>query len=408
MSSTEGPTRFIIHSPEGWGKTTVLAHFDDTIIAGNERGIPRDLPFSVATMHLDSWEGVLDFVDSLRRDRHPFRHVGFDTLDWIEPMIHRFVCARDTGRKTEMNPGAHELISIEDYGWSKGYIVAEEEFRKFLRELDQLQHERGMHISFAMHSHVVTFKNPAGPDFDRWEPKCHKRVARSALEWGENVFFGHFDTVAGKIPSEEKAKKDAARPKGVGGDRRLIATTHTAMWDAKNRHRLPPIIEVSDPRALIPLITGAHLQKRTTPEGWTSPQIGSVPATSEPNNVVPFTRSTQPAQSSTNGHADSRTWTEPSRPEPADTTDRRATHGTPTASAQASATPATQHDLDQRQAMAPGMRADVKDALDRAQHARGIAYVRKVEDWLTRADTDDKIKKVIEKVNKDLAGNAPA
>lgn len=416
MSTVDGPSRFVIHSVEGFGKTTLLAHFPRTLIIGNERGIPRDLPFSVATAHVDTWEGVFDIVDSLRRDEHDFLHAAFDTADWIEPLAHRFVCNRDSGRKTEMNPGQNVLESIEDYGYGKGYIVAEEEFRKLLNAIDILQHERGMHVSFAMHSHVVNFKNPAGLDYDRWEPKCHKRVARAILEWAENVFFGHFDVVSGKIPEEEKAKKLAARPKGIGGDRRLVGTTHTAMWDGKNRNRLPPEIELRDPRELIPLILGEHLKTRTPFPGYAAVdgQAAGVPAPTQhanapaastpasatrtaPANDAPKATSADPARTS------SRTWTEPRRDvpasssdtngrhvEPAESTDRRATHGTAT-------TPTSTATPDPR-----------VELLDRSERVRGLAYRRKVEDWLSRAPNDVAIAKVIAKVNNDLAGNAPA
>ncbi len=49
-SRTDGPTRLAMHTVEGFGKTTLLAHFPKPLVVGAENGIPRDLGFSVSTV----------------------------------------------------------------------------------------------------------------------------------------------------------------------------------------------------------------------------------------------------------------------------------------------------------------------------------------------------------------------
>jgi hypothetical protein len=42
---------------------------------------------------------------------------------------------------------------------------------------------------------------------------------------------------------ETRVRKDGAtKAKAEGGDRRIVFTTHTAGWDAKNRHGLPEVM----------------------------------------------------------------------------------------------------------------------------------------------------------------------
>ncbi len=267
-AQVDGPARVAVHSDEGWGKTTLLCHFPKPLVVGAENGVPRDIGFSVPVIRPQSWLDLFDLVGSLTTDRHDYKTVGFDTVDWIEPLIYRFVLDRDSKRQTEVNPKGRLLESIEDYGYGKGYLVAEEEFRKLITALDVLQAKRGMHVVMLMHSKVRTFKNPSGPDYDRWEPKCHDRIARVIVEWAENVLFGFFEINASKVPEDKERHKmspDKARAKGFGGGVRLIGTQKNALYDAKNRVKLPPQIEFNDPTELIPLLLGEHLDRVAPP-----------------------------------------------------------------------------------------------------------------------------------------------
>ncbi len=263
-STSDGPARLALYSVHGWGKTTFAAHMPTPIILGAERGVPRDLGFSVKEIHPAKWMDFFDLVDGLINDRHNYETLVIDTIDWVEPMIHKFVCDRDSNRKTEINAKGHALESIEDYGWGKGYGVAEEEFRKLIGAIDVLQAKRGLHVALLMHSKVATFKNPSGPDFDRNEPKPHQRIAKVISEWAENLLFGFFQIDSAKIGADIQRNEKTARAKGVGSGIRMIGTRQTAMYDAKNRVRLDTEMEYHDPSQLIPHILG-ELVKRDDP-----------------------------------------------------------------------------------------------------------------------------------------------
>jgi hypothetical protein len=244
------PTRFAMHGVPGIGKTTLAAEFPLPVFESPEAGFPRDLPYRPKVLPTPTkWEDVLEHVDFLTNEEHPFETIVYDTVDWLEPLLWRFCCERDSGRKTELNKSGAKLISIEDYGFQKGYIAAEEEFRHFVDKLDVLQVKRGMHVVMLMHSHIKNFKNPTGPDFDQWKPKPHALVSAIVSEWAENFFFGFYDIAAAKLVDEKKAK-------GVGGSKRILGTRSTAAYDAKNRIGLQAEVEFEDPRALIPFLLG--------------------------------------------------------------------------------------------------------------------------------------------------------
>jgi hypothetical protein len=180
------------------------------------------------------------------------------------------VCRRDSGRKTELNKGGHELISIEDYGYGKGYVAAQEEFRRLLEALDRLQRDRAMHVVILMHSAIRKFENPNGLNYDRWEPKMHLKSARLITEWVENLFFGYYETEAGKLGDEKKAK-------GVSTGRRMLGTRYNAMYDAKNRMNLPEAIELKQPSDMIPYLLGEHLVGADTPTHAAPARTASAP-----------------------------------------------------------------------------------------------------------------------------------
>jgi hypothetical protein len=262
-SRNDGPARIGIHGGEGTGKTTLAAYMPAPLIVGTENGVPRDLGFSVATLRPRTWPDVFGVIKSLTYDRHSFQSLVIDTMDWLEVLIHHYVCQRDTERETEMNPKKRKLESIEDYGYGKGYLVAEEEVRRMIELLDVLQGKRGLHVAVLMHSSIRTFKNPSGPDFDRYEPKCHARVAAVIKEWCENLMFLHFEMDASKISEDKERHKmapDRARAKGISSGVRLCGAQLSAMYDAKNRVRMPAVMELSDPNQIVSMLLGEHLR----------------------------------------------------------------------------------------------------------------------------------------------------
>ena len=58
-----------------------------------------------------------------------------------------------------------------------------------------------------------------------------KSVAPLLKEWADLVLFANYVT--------RIAEKDSGKTRGVGGKERVLYATHTAAYDAKNRHGLP-------------------------------------------------------------------------------------------------------------------------------------------------------------------------
>jgi hypothetical protein len=223
------PQKAVIYGPEGVGKSTLASLTPEAVFLDTEGG----------THHLDvirldeasSWEEIKATVARLATAQHPFKSLVIDTADWLEKRLAEHLCAKAN------------KDSIEDFGYGKGWVLLAEEFGRFLSSLDALL-ARGMHVIFLAHSTVRKFEAPdqAG-SYDRFELKLSKQAAPLLKEWADLVLFANFVT--------KVAEKDNGKMRGVGGKERVLFTTHTAAYDAKNRHglqdKLPFTIEALAP-----------------------------------------------------------------------------------------------------------------------------------------------------------------
>lgn len=210
------PQKAVVYGPEGVGKSTLASQFPEPVFLDTEGG----------THHLDvvrfpeasTWDDITAAVAQLATGDHNFKTLVIDTADWLEKRLAEHIC-----RKANKE-------SIEDFGYGKGYVILAEEFAKFLTSLDTLI-RRGMHVVLLAHSTVRKFESPdqAG-SYDRYELKLSKQVGPLLKEWADLILFANYVT---KI-----AENESGRKRGVGGRERTLFTTHTAAFDAKNRHGL--------------------------------------------------------------------------------------------------------------------------------------------------------------------------
>ena len=220
-----GPWRILLYGVEGIGKTTFAAATPSPIFLGAEDG----------SGHLDvarfpspgSWGDVRAAVETLVREKHDYRTLVVDTVDWAEPLLWEFICARD------------KKANVEDYGYGKGYQVALDEWRVLLAQLERLRGV-GVNVLLLGHTHLKPFKNPEGDDFDRYELKLHLKAGGLLKEWSDAVLFANHETFAKK---DERTK----RVKGVSTGARWLYTTRTAAYDAKNRFGFPEMLPLSWP-----------------------------------------------------------------------------------------------------------------------------------------------------------------
>ena len=208
------PQKTVIYGPEGIGKTTLAAQFPAPIFLDTESGSHH---LEVARLAVPkSWDEVTSAVHALSTEPHEFKTLVIDTIDWLEKLLVEDICRQNN------------KASIEDFGYGKGYVVLAEETTKFLASLNPLL-VRGMHVVLLAHCRIAKFEQPdAAGAYDRYELKLTKQVGPLVKEWCDMLLFANYFT--------KVAENDSGRKRGVGGRERKLYTSHTAAWDAKNRH----------------------------------------------------------------------------------------------------------------------------------------------------------------------------
>jgi hypothetical protein len=231
------PPKIMLIGQEGVGKSTAGAKMPNPVFLCGESGLVGPQFADTPSFTPTSWYEALAFCEELASNPSGYKTLVIDTLDWIEPMLYAHVVA--AAKK-------NEIKHIEDFGYGKGYVIAQQEARKMLAVLDKVN-AAGMAVLILSHSQLKTVKNPEGDDYDHFESKVNTKVAGIFKEWCDAVLFARFEIYV---------RKDGMKVKAQGGTERIVQTTHSAAWDAKNRYGLPEVMDLDMSEIYTHIVSG--------------------------------------------------------------------------------------------------------------------------------------------------------
>ena len=215
----DSPVKTVLYGPEGIGKSTFASHFPDPVFIDTEGGTKR---LNIARLpQPTSWAMLLDEVNEVRKGAIPCGTLVIDTADWAERLAITALCAKA------------KVDGLEGFGYGKGYTYLKEEYGRLLDALEEVLNT-GHNVLILAHSTISKFEQPdAVGNYDRWTMKTTKQVEPMLREWCDLLLFANYKTIVEKVGDSKNAKSKAS------GGRRVMYTTHTPCWDAKNRFGLP-------------------------------------------------------------------------------------------------------------------------------------------------------------------------
>jgi hypothetical protein len=225
--------RIGIHGPPAVGKSTLAAQFAGVLFLDMEDGTAE---LDVRRIIIASFEEFESVYQALLVDHAGIETLVIDTVDSLEKFLRIKLCLK------------HRKSGIEEFPFGKGWVFLAEAFEQFLAKLDVLI-GIGIHVVIIGHTGVRRVYQPELPDpFDRYELQLYDRNAARLKQWLDALLFINWN-----IRTQESA---SGRIRGLGGKERVIFTTHSAAYDAKNRVGLPEKLECTF-AALAPLLHGA-------------------------------------------------------------------------------------------------------------------------------------------------------
>lgn len=215
------PKRIMIYGVGGIGKSTFAACAPSPIFIRTE---DRQDHIDAAKFPLcKTLDDVFAQIWELHKHPHEFKTLVLDSADWLQPLIWAQVCSDE------------KVAKIDDIGYAKGYSYALTYWRQVLAGLDALRTERGMEIIIVAHSAIEKYSDPTSESYDRYTPNLHKAANAMLQEWCDNILFATTKVLTRSADAGFNKKE----VKAIASAERVIKTTPSPAYIAKNSHNLP-------------------------------------------------------------------------------------------------------------------------------------------------------------------------
>lgn len=223
------PPRVFLYGIHGIGKSSFAADAPSPIFIPTEEGANElDVAkFPTAT----TYDQVLGYLRALYAERHDYKTVVIDSIDWLEDYI-----------RLELSTTKSE----KELAFGRDALMAEERLGNILSALNMLRNKRNMTAIIIGHSEIKKFDSPMTEPYDRYQPKLQQRFSALMQEWADAVLFTTYEVTLKKT---EGSGFDKDKHRGVGQGERKIFTEEHPGYLAKNRYGMPQVLNLLDPTA---------------------------------------------------------------------------------------------------------------------------------------------------------------
>lgn len=234
------PLFMLLHGKSGVGKSSFCAHAPKPVflIDHDETGIVRLkqrglVPSSVQIMDpIDDYEELASVLDSFSPEDYDAETLVIDSLTGFQRLCFDYRC------NMERDYGGFDGDYGAFYDFYKGPAqAAQQDWPPLMTALRQIR-DKGCNVLLISHSEEKPYRNPDGPDYDKFVSALDARIWKATERVVEAVLFLNFEI-------DVKGSRGGA--KGKASDiARMIITDKTPTADAKNWYGLPPIIDMGE------------------------------------------------------------------------------------------------------------------------------------------------------------------
>lgn len=226
------PRKIVIHGMPKIGKSTLASCAPDGLLIPTEDRVSHiDCQKTDVIQSMDELLSIFAYLEK----GTPFRSVIIDTLDWLEPILHEYICQKK-GFKNGLNDDKDANVN---YGRGMR-IHAVEGWKMFLNSCDELREKANMSIILIAHSSIEKINPPDSSSYEIYSFKLDKHASAVIEEWADIIGFYNREIVVSKEDVGFGQKKGKAL--NINGRRILNLQAISPAWISGNSYGLEDAI----------------------------------------------------------------------------------------------------------------------------------------------------------------------
>jgi AAA domain len=252
------PPLLLIYGVPGVGKSSMALECPDTVYIQISPEAPPENVEAFGFGELTSYQEVVEAMKSLFLEPHNFKHVVFDSLDSLEPLIWQEACKRNN------------WTTIETPGYGAGYTAANYVWHEFVALCEKLRRGRGLAVTWLARAKAENHEEPGFQTYKRYTIRLHKGGHGILTGAAGGVMFINTKVTVKETDAGFNRKEAHVE----GGGTRWLFTDGRPAFEAKNRFNMPDQIALPKGKAWAAIAP------------YLSSPIAAAPAAAEPVAVV--------------------------------------------------------------------------------------------------------------------------